>query len=67
MSPIKYNVVAWVPASNSHGSGAIGQQWTVDLDEYTRPLASPVAALESLREQRGRQNHELPLSSVIAG
>lgn len=54
---------AWIPAS---GPGALTSAplWVVDLDEYTRPLASPVDALEELREQRGRKSHIVRLSAV---
>lgn len=60
---------AWVPQKINvnnvlMGGVQVGPQWIVDLDEYTRPLASPVEALEQIRESRSRLSHRVPIDLV---
>jgi len=58
---------AWIPQKNSTSGTRgvpVGHQWVVDLDEYTRPLASPVEALEQIRENRSRLSHQVPMDLV---
>jgi hypothetical protein len=60
---------AWTPQKNNVNDVMtcgvqVGHQWIVDLDEYTRPLASPVEALEQIRESRSRLSHSVPIDLV---